>query len=214
MATFKINGQSYVLLADKITSPSIKIKDAFKTGTYMPGYIPLFSGSKGSVVRMNFGNYDYNFTLGGLKVDNYYAAISMELAGNDPNTGTFDQRNSVFKLTSYYGGVPVEISECLHGSGRNENSWNNKVLVINDAEEGYDSTYAGNGYSAVKITCTPLNMDSSFKFRWYNISGSYSSYTIDNNSLTVYKTLPEVFRVYLDITGSSGEVETWFMTCI
>lgn len=205
MATFKFGGTSALTLGEKITTPSIRLQ---KDGNNW--YVPLFSGNKGSVVRSG----DYNYTLGGLKVGDYHAAISRELTGHDPNTGTFAQRNHVFNLTSYYKSIPVEISECLHESGRNENSWNNKSIVINDAEEGYGAFHVGYEYKAVKITCTPLNMDSSFKFRWYNISGSYSSFTANNNSLTIYKTFQQTFSVYLDITGSSGKVETWFLTCI
>lgn len=84
MATLKVNGTSYLVMSDKVTTPSIHIQ---KDGNHW--YVPLFSGSKGAVVQSG----DYNYTLGGLKVGSYRAAISREVAiapEDDPGVPTGD----------------------------------------------------------------------------------------------------------------------------
>ena len=72
MATIKVNGTSYFISISKITTPSIKINGQ--------GYIPLFSGNKNSTVDYN----RYRYTLGGLKVGNYRAAVSRSLINSAP----------------------------------------------------------------------------------------------------------------------------------
>lgn len=68
MATIKVNGTSYFMSTDKITTPSLIIHDA--------GYVPLFRGNINSTV-----DYDgWRYTLGALKVGDYRAAISREVA--------------------------------------------------------------------------------------------------------------------------------------
>ena len=69
MATFKYGSNSLLTLTSRITTPSIHIQ---KDGNHW--YVPLFSGNKGSVVKSG----DYNYTLGGLKVGSYRAAIGRE----------------------------------------------------------------------------------------------------------------------------------------
>lgn len=71
MATLKVNGTNYLVMSDKVTTPSIHIQ---KDGNHW--YVPLFSGSKGAVVQSG----DYKYTLGGLNVGSYRAAISREVA--------------------------------------------------------------------------------------------------------------------------------------
>lgn len=72
MATIKVNGTSYFISSSKITTPSIKINGQ--------GYIPLFSGNKNSTVDYN----RYRYTLGGLKVGNYRAAVSRSFINSAP----------------------------------------------------------------------------------------------------------------------------------
>jgi len=72
MATIKVNGAGYFISSSKITTPSIKIDGQ--------GYIPLFVGNKGSTVDYN----RYRYTLGGLKIGNYHAAISREFINHAP----------------------------------------------------------------------------------------------------------------------------------
>ena len=67
MATLKFGSNSLLTLTSRITTPSIHIQ---KDGNHW--YVPLFSGNKGSVILS--GNY--NYTLGGLKVGSYRAAVS------------------------------------------------------------------------------------------------------------------------------------------
>ena len=69
MATLKFGSNSLLTLTSRITTPSIHIQ---KDGNHL--YVPLFSGSKGAVVQSG----DYNYTLGGLKVGSYRAAIGRE----------------------------------------------------------------------------------------------------------------------------------------
>lgn len=76
------NKKSLLSLTEKITTPSIHIQ---KDGNHW--YVPLFSGSKGAVVQSG----DYNYTLGGLNVGSYRAAISREVAiapEDDPGVPT------------------------------------------------------------------------------------------------------------------------------
>lgn len=72
MATIKVNGAGYFISSSKITTPSIKIDGQ--------GYVPLFVGNKGSTVDYN----RYRYTLGGLKIGNYHAAISREFINHAP----------------------------------------------------------------------------------------------------------------------------------
>ena len=66
MPTLKLGNNSLLTLPTRITTPSIHIQ---KDGDHW--YVPLFSGSKGAVVQSG----DYNYTLGGLNVGIYRAAI-------------------------------------------------------------------------------------------------------------------------------------------
>lgn len=78
MATIKANGQTYFIDRSKITTPSIKIANAYYPN---PGYIPLFSGNKGGTVDYS----RYRYTLGGLKVGNLRAAISRSFINSAPS---------------------------------------------------------------------------------------------------------------------------------
>ena len=66
MPTLKLGNNALLTLPTRITTPSIHIQ---KDGDHW--YVPLFSGSKGAVVQSG----DYNYTLGGLNVGIYRAAI-------------------------------------------------------------------------------------------------------------------------------------------
>ena len=89
MATIKVDGISYFISNSKITTPSIKIDGQ--------GYIPLFSGDKGSTVEYN----RYSYTLGGLKVGNYHAAISRAFINHAPVVSiNVDNYNSVESSTA------------------------------------------------------------------------------------------------------------------
>ncbi len=74
MPTLKLGNNSLLTLSTRITTPSIHIQ---KDGDHW--YVPLFSGSKGAVVQSG----DYNYTLGGLKVGSYRAAIGREAMGGE-----------------------------------------------------------------------------------------------------------------------------------
>ena len=69
MPTLKLGNNALLTLPTRITTPSIHIQ---KDGDHW--YVPLFSGSKGAVVQSG----DYNYTLGGLNVGIYRAAIGRE----------------------------------------------------------------------------------------------------------------------------------------
>ena len=86
MATLKVNGVSYFMSSNKITTPSLIIHDciyagmgstpgsggAFPHAVYLNAYIPLFRGNINSTV-----DYDkWRYTLGALKVGDYRAAVS------------------------------------------------------------------------------------------------------------------------------------------
>ena len=101
MATLKFGTNSLLTLTSRITTPSLHIQ---KDGNHL--YVPLFSGSKGAVVQSG----DYNYTLGGLKVGSYRAAIGREAA----NIYVFSSNNTTWILTPN-----GELYGCgLNGSGQ------------------------------------------------------------------------------------------------
>ena len=103
MPTLKLGNNSLLTLPTRITTPSIHIQ---KDGNHW--YVPLFSGSKGAVVQSG----DYNYTLGGLNVGIYRAAIGREEVVVD--IYVFSSGSTTWILTSkgdlygcgygYYGG--------------------------------------------------------------------------------------------------------------
>ena len=94
MPTLKLGNNSLLTLSTRITTPSIHIQ---KDGDHW--YVPLFSGSKGAVVQSG----DYNYTLGGLKVGSYRAAIGREAMGGEEEVVdiyVFASNNTTWILTS------------------------------------------------------------------------------------------------------------------
>ena len=89
MPTLKLGNNALLTLPTRITTPSIHIQ---KDGDHW--YVPLFSGSKGAVVQSG----DYNYTLGGLNVGIYRAAIGREEAV--VNIYVFSSYNTTWILTS------------------------------------------------------------------------------------------------------------------
>jgi hypothetical protein len=83
MATIKANNSSYLLLGDKITTPSLVIHKA--------GYIPLFKGNKNATVDYN----RYRYTLGGLKVGDYRAAVSRTFINHSPTVTVGASSNKI-----------------------------------------------------------------------------------------------------------------------
>ena len=86
MATIKVNGVSYFMSPNKVTTPSLIIHNGYFAGTsstpgtgganphwiFLDAYIPLFRGNINSTV-----DYDgWRYTLGALKVGDYRAAVS------------------------------------------------------------------------------------------------------------------------------------------
>ena len=88
MATIKVkvNGVSYFMSPNKVTTPSLIIHDCIYAGIgstpgtgganpyaiFLDAYIPLFRGNINSTV-----DYDgWRYTLGALKVGDYRAAVS------------------------------------------------------------------------------------------------------------------------------------------
>lgn len=74
MATLRVNGTGYLVLSDKVTTPSIIIQGV--------GYIPLFQSSSDTIDYLN-----YRYTLGNLRVNNYRAAISRILNAPEDDPG-------------------------------------------------------------------------------------------------------------------------------
>ena len=94
MATIKVNDASYFMSANKITTPSLIIRDGIYAGVsstpgtgganpqqiYLNAYIPLFRGNINSTV-----DYDrWRYTLGALKVGDYRAAVSRTFINHSP----------------------------------------------------------------------------------------------------------------------------------
>ena len=114
MATFKYGSNSLLTLTSRITTPSIHIQ---KDGNHW--YVPLFSGNKGSVVKSG----DYNYTLGGLKVGSYRAAIGREEV---INIYVFSSRETTWILTP-----KGELYGCGYNSYGNQGSGGtNNVLTF------------------------------------------------------------------------------------
>ena len=76
MATIKYGGVRCLALDTKITVPSIKLAKSGATTQY----IPLFKGNKNSEIEYN----RWIYTLGGLKVGDYYAATSRRWRNSRP----------------------------------------------------------------------------------------------------------------------------------
>lgn len=74
MATLRVNGTGYLVLSDKVTTPSIIIQGV--------GYIPLFQSSSDTIDYLR-----YRYTLGNLRVNNYRAAISRILNAPEDDPG-------------------------------------------------------------------------------------------------------------------------------
>lgn len=94
MATIKVNDASYFASSNKITTPSLIIRDGIYAGisstpgmggtdphpVYLNAYIPLFRGNINSTV-----DYDrWRYTLGALKVGDYRAAVSRTFINHSP----------------------------------------------------------------------------------------------------------------------------------
>lgn len=73
MATIRTNNSPYLLLGDKVTTPSLIIHGA--------GYVPLFRGNINSTVDYN----RWRYTLGALKVGDYRAAVSRTFINHNPS---------------------------------------------------------------------------------------------------------------------------------
>lgn len=72
MATLKVNGTSYLVMSNKVTTPSIIIQGV--------GYIPLFQSSSNTIDYLR-----YRYTLGNLRVGNYRAATSRTFINHNPS---------------------------------------------------------------------------------------------------------------------------------
>ena len=104
MATLRVNGTGYLVLSDKVTTPSIIIQGV--------GYIPLFQSSSDTIDYLR-----YRYTLGNLRVDNYRAAISRILNApeDDPGVqtggvvplGTFSEQ-AQYLVGQTYNFIPEE----------------------------------------------------------------------------------------------------------
>ena len=95
MPTLKLGNNSLLTLPTRITTPSIHIQ---KDGNHW--YVPLFSGSKGSIILS--GNY--NYTLGGLK-----AIVSPLLASGEYFFGVNEGMASAAIYAPYMAVVPTQL---------------------------------------------------------------------------------------------------------
>ena len=149
MATLKFGSNSLLTLTSRITTPSIHIQ---KDGNHW--YVPLFSGSKGSVIQSG----DYNYSLGGLNVGSYRAAIGREVANHSPSIkilsypsgisgGVIGETNSL-KFTVYdidNDNLTVTIS-CLQNSptpGSPHNFSSIPIKTYNNISDGTQISFSG-----------------------------------------------------------------------
>ena len=144
MATLKLGSNSLLTLTSRITTPSIHIQ---KDGNHW--YVPLFSGSKGSVIQSG----DYNYTLGGLKVGSYRAAISRADVIPVINNFSIDTQ----RVSSPYGNTTEKI---FYGYKLN-------ISFLNDVTDFKFSSYGNEIDTGVSSSIKP-----NFYYVPYNYSAS------------------------------------------
>ena len=178
MPTLKLGNTSLLTLPTRITTPSIHIQ---KDGDHW--YVPLFSGSKGAVVQSG----DYNYTLGGLNVGIYRAAIG-RVASKTTFTITGSCSVSVSTLTYTYKGNRQYVrkySFSMSISGGNDYisyvTTNLKRLSASGNEySGSWSETSTSDYPATRDTVFAIQTNS--PINGYNISNSYQNVASGSNS--------------------------------
>ena len=127
MATLKVNGTGYLVMSNKVTTPSIIIQGV--------GYIPLFQSSSNTIDYLR-----YRYTLGNLRVGNYRAATSRTFINHNPSV-------SISAVSGASGAgnlsVPMHTEVELQAYGADEDGdtltykWNtgattSSISVVND----------------------------------------------------------------------------------
>ena len=157
MATIKANGQTYFIDRSKITTPSIKIANAYYPN---PGYIPLFSGNKGGTVDYS----RYKYTLGGLKVGNLRAAISRSFINSAPSVSISASS------TRIANGTTVTIT----------------ATASDPDGDTIFYEWEGASSSSSSINVSGSNQTKSYRCRVYDQYGAYSSWS-NQVSITWYE---------------------------
>ena len=127
MATLRVNGTGYLVMSNKVTTPSIIIQGV--------GYIPLFQSSSNTIDYLR-----YRYTLGNLRVGNYRAATSRTFINHNPSV-------SISAVSGASGAgnlsVPMHTEVELQAYGADEDGdtltykWNtgattSSISVVND----------------------------------------------------------------------------------
>ena len=89
MATLRVNGTGYLVMSNKVTTPSIIIQGV--------GYIPLFQSSSNTIDYLR-----YRYTLGNLRVGNYRAATSRTFINHNPSV-------SISAVSGASGAGPISV---------------------------------------------------------------------------------------------------------
>lgn len=171
MPTLKLGNNALLTLPTRITTPSIHIQ---KDGDHW--YVPLFSGSKGAVVQSG----DYNYTLGGLNVGIYRAAIG-RVASKTTFTITGSCAVSVSTRTYVYQGNRQYIK--TYNFSMSISSGNDYISYVTTNLKRLSAS--GNEYSGSKSETStsdyPATRDTVFAIQTnspingYSISNSYQN---------------------------------------
>ncbi len=89
MATLRVNGTGYLVMSNKVTTPSIIIQGI--------GYIPLFQSNSNTIDYLR-----YRYTLGNLRVGNYRAATSRAFINHNPSV-------SISAVSGASGAGPISV---------------------------------------------------------------------------------------------------------
>lgn len=198
MATIKANNSSYLLLGDKVTTPSLVVHGS--------GYIPLFRGNKNATVDYN----RWRYTLGGLKVGEYRAAVSRYFINHAPTVTVGASSNRIANgsnvtITAYASDPDGDALTYRWNTGDTGRSI---VVSASNTTRYYDCTvfdpYGGSAASnAVSVEWYNPNRAPYVTVRQISPSPSFDGRV----TVSFYCSDPDNDRLYFQIkTGSNRDV--------
>lgn len=198
MATIKANNSSYLLLGNKVTTPSLVVHGS--------GYIPLFRGNKNATVDYN----RWRYTLGGLKVGEYRAAVSRYFINHAPTVTVGASSNRIANgsnvtITAYASDPDGDALTYRWNTGATGRSI---VVSASNTTKYYSCTvfdpYGGSAASnAVSVEWYNPNRAPYVTVRWISPSPSFDGRV----TVSFYCSDPDNDRLYFQIkTGSNRDV--------
>ena len=198
MATIKANNSSYLLLGNKVTTPSLVVHGS--------GYIPLFRGNKNATVDYN----RWRYTLGGLKVGEYRAAVSRYFINHAPTVTVGASSNRIANgsnvtITAYASDPDGDALTYRWNTGATGRSI---VVSASNTTRYYHCTvsdpYGGSATSnTVSVEWYNPNRAPYVTVRWISPSPSFDGRV----TVSFYCSDPDNDRLYFQIkTGSNRDV--------